>query len=195
MLAKLASGMNKPAQQTVVPFSSVKELLGNLPIKKMKQLGGKLGTSLQIDLGINTVGDLLHFSEAKLQELYGVNTGTWLWNISRGINGEEVEGRLLPKSHGAGKTFPGPRALRTISAIQKWLNDLCEELNERLCADLEKNKRIAHTLTLHASAYKLNDSESFKKFPSKSCPLRHAQSEEYEFSFRWLGCNWSICFS
>lgn len=35
MLAKLASGMNKPAQQTIVPFSSVKGLLDPLPIKKM----------------------------------------------------------------------------------------------------------------------------------------------------------------
>lgn len=40
-----------------------------------KQLGGKLGDSLQIDLGINTVGDLLQFSEQKLQERYGFNTG------------------------------------------------------------------------------------------------------------------------
>ncbi|KAI8000494.1 DNA polymerase eta [Camellia lanceoleosa] len=35
MLAKLISGMNKPAQQTVVPFTSVKGLLEHLPIKKM----------------------------------------------------------------------------------------------------------------------------------------------------------------
>ncbi|KAK2998318.1 hypothetical protein RJ639_023859 [Escallonia herrerae] len=117
MLAKLASGMNKPAQQIVVPFSSVMGLLQPLPIKKMKQLGGKLGTSLQIDLGANTVGDLLQFSEAKLQDHYGLNTGTWLWNIARGINGDEVEGRLLPKSHGSGKTFPGPRALKTIASV------------------------------------------------------------------------------
>ncbi|XP_011096848.1 DNA polymerase eta isoform X1 [Sesamum indicum] len=173
MLAKLASGMNKPAQQTVVPLSSVEKLLESLPIKKMKQLGGKLGTSLQVDLGVNTVGDLLRFSEEKLQECYGINTGTWLWNISRGICGEEVEGRLLPKSHGSGKTFRGPQALKTVSSVQKWLNELCEELSERLLCDLEQNKRIAHTLTLHASAYKLNDSESLKKFPSKSCPLRY----------------------
>ncbi|KAL4614382.1 hypothetical protein ACB092_07G050000 [Castanea dentata] len=173
MLAKLASGMNKPAQQTVVPFSSVKGLLESLPIKKMKQLGGKLGTSLQSDLGVNTVGDLLRFSEEKLQECYSVNTGTWLWNIARGISGEEVQGRLLPKSHGSGKTFPGPRALKTIDSVQHWLNELCEELSERLRSDLDQNKRIAHTLTLHARAYKLGDSDSHKKFPSKSCPLRY----------------------
>ncbi|KAL3379943.1 hypothetical protein AABB24_000544 [Solanum stoloniferum] len=177
MLAKLASGMNKPAQQTVVPFSSISKLLRTLPIKKMKQLGGKLGTSLQIDLGVNTVGDLLQFSEEKLQEYYGVNTGSWLWNTARGINGEEVKERLLPNSHGSGKTFPGPRALKTVASVEKWLNELCEELSERLQSDLEQNKRIAHTLTLHAHAYKSNDADSFRKFPSKSCPLRYGTSK------------------
>ncbi|XP_057417292.1 DNA polymerase eta isoform X2 [Lotus japonicus] len=173
MLAKLASGMNKPAQQTVVPQSSVEGLLHSLPIKKMKQLGGKLGSSLQSDLGVNTVGDLLQFSEEKLQQRYGINTGTWLWNIARGISGEEVQGRLLPKSHGSGKTFPGPQALKTIASVQQWLNELCEELSERLHSDMDQNKRIAHTLTLHARAHKKGDSDSPKKFPSKSCPLRY----------------------
>ncbi|KAH0986134.1 hypothetical protein GBA52_013311 [Prunus armeniaca] len=180
ILAKLASGMNKPAQQTVVPFSSVKGLLGSLPIKKMKQLGGKLGDSLQSDLGVNTVGDLLQFSEEKLQERYGVNTGTWLWNIARGISGDEVEGRLLPKSHGSGKTFPGPQALKTIASVQRWLHELCEELSERLQLDLDQNKRIAHTLVLHATAYKVSDSDSHKKFPSKSCPLRYGTAKIQE---------------
>lgn len=40
-----------------------------------KQLGGKLGISLQNELGVTTVGDLLKFSEDKLQERYGFNTG------------------------------------------------------------------------------------------------------------------------
>lgn len=173
MLAKLASGMNKPAQQTVVPLSSVKDLLQPLPIKKMKQLGGKLGSSLECHLNVHTVGDLLQFSEVKLQEFYGINTGTWLWNIARGISGEEVQGRLLPKSHGSGKTFPGPRALKTIPSIQHWLSELCEELSERLSSDFDLNKRMAQLLTLHARAYKSSDTESQNKFPSKSCPLRY----------------------
>lgn len=42
-----------------------------------KQLGGKLGSSIQSDLGVNTVGDLLQFSEEKLQECYGINTGSF----------------------------------------------------------------------------------------------------------------------
>lgn len=180
MLAKLASAMNKPAQQTVVPLSCVKGLLDSLPIKKMKQLGGKLGSSLESDLGVNTVGDLLKFPEQKLQERYGINTGTWLWNVARGISGEEVECRLLPKSHGSGKSFPGPQALRTISSVQHWLSELSEELSERLCSDLDQNRRMAHTLTLHASAYRLSDSDSHKKFPSKCCHLRYGAAKIQE---------------
>ncbi|KAL0542559.1 hypothetical protein IC582_017627 [Cucumis melo] len=180
MLAKLASAMNKPAQQTVVPLSCVKGLLDSLPIKKMKQLGGKLGSSLESDLGVNTVGDLLKFPEQKLQERYGINTGTWLWNIARGISGEEVQCRLLPKSHGSGKSFPGPQALRTIASVQHWLTELSEELSERLSSDLDQNRRMAHTLTFHASAYRLSDSDSRKKFPSKSCPLRYGAAKIQE---------------
>ncbi|MQM10747.1 hypothetical protein Taro_043648 [Colocasia esculenta] len=189
MLAKLASGMHKPAQQTIVPSSSVKELLASFPIKKMKQLGGKLGTSLQCDLGVSTVGDLLRFTEEKLQEHYGIRTGTWLWNIARGINGDEVQGRLLPKSHGCGKTFPGPQALRTITSVrfatlnfnvEHWLNELCEELSERIQHDLEKNRRVAHTLTLHARAFKVDGLHTNKKFPSKSCPLRYGTAKIQE---------------
>ncbi|CAH9080667.1 unnamed protein product [Cuscuta europaea] len=183
MLAKLASGMNKPAQQTIVPSSYAMKLLEALPIKKMKQLGGKLGTSLQTDLGVNTVGDLLQFSKDKLQERFGINTGTWLWNTARGINTEEVHGRLLPKSHCSGKTFPGPQALKTTASVQKWLNELCEELYERLQRDLEQNKRIARTLTLHVSAYKTHVIDSIKKFSSKSCPLRYGTAKIQEDAF------------
>lgn len=28
-----------------------------------------------------------------------------------------VKGRILPKSHGSGKTFPGPRALRSMDTV------------------------------------------------------------------------------
>ena len=40
--------------------------------------------------------------------------------------------------------------------VLHWLKQLCEELSERLVADLDQNKRIAHTLTLHVRAYKVD---------------------------------------
>lgn len=51
------------------------QLIPNL-VSYRKQLGGKLGSSLQSELGVSTVGDLLQFSEEKLQERYGINTGS-----------------------------------------------------------------------------------------------------------------------
>jgi DNA polymerase eta len=71
MLAELASGMNKPAQQTVVPSSSVEGLLESLPVKKIQGvLRGKPGTSFETCA--KTAGDLLQFSEEKLQQCYGL---------------------------------------------------------------------------------------------------------------------------
>lgn len=35
MLAKLASNMHKPAQQTVVPLAAIPELYEELPLKKL----------------------------------------------------------------------------------------------------------------------------------------------------------------
>lgn len=55
-MAKLASGMHKPASQTLVPAVAVQGLLSDLPISKLRQLGGKFGDGVQQNLGISTVG-------------------------------------------------------------------------------------------------------------------------------------------
>ena len=56
ILAKLASGMHKPSQQTLVPLAAVPGLLQDLPISKLRQLGGKFGDELMASLNIKTVG-------------------------------------------------------------------------------------------------------------------------------------------
>jgi len=47
---------------------------------------------------------------------------TWIPVLGYGILQEESAAkkfrRLLPKSHGSGKTFPGPRALKKISSVR-----------------------------------------------------------------------------
>ena len=49
--------------------------------------------------------------------LTSLSCSTWLWNIARGKNGDEVKGRVLPKSHSCGKTFAGPKALKDMSSV------------------------------------------------------------------------------
>ena len=56
ILAKLASGMHKPMQQTVVPAAATAPLLHDLPIPKLRQLGGKFGEEIMSKLNISSVG-------------------------------------------------------------------------------------------------------------------------------------------
>ena len=60
ILAKLASGMHKPAAQTLVPLVGIPCLLKDLPVPKLRQLGGKFGASVMDKLGISTVGAQLY---------------------------------------------------------------------------------------------------------------------------------------
>ena len=56
ILAKFASGMHKPAQQTIVTLECVPGLMATTPIPKLRQLGGKFGEEIMHALQISTVG-------------------------------------------------------------------------------------------------------------------------------------------
>uniref|UniRef100_A0A671T5U8 DNA polymerase eta n=1 Tax=Sinocyclocheilus anshuiensis TaxID=1608454 RepID=A0A671T5U8_9TELE len=75
VLAKLACGLNKPNHQTVLPLGSVPELFSTLPIRKIRNLGGKLGTSVKETLGVENIGDLTQFSKVQLEQHFGEKTG------------------------------------------------------------------------------------------------------------------------
>ena len=62
ILAKFASGMHKPAQQTVVTLECVPGLMAATPIPKLRQLGGKFGEEIMHALQISTVGERPHFA-------------------------------------------------------------------------------------------------------------------------------------
>ena len=64
LLAKLCSGLNKPNMQTVLPSASVPQLLADLPLSKLRGLGGQYGQQVQERLSITTAGvsDLTHLS-------------------------------------------------------------------------------------------------------------------------------------
>ena len=71
ILAKLGSGLHKPAQQTVVPLTAVAALLAPLPVGRLRQLGGKFGEQLTRDLGIATVGAPAGFICSPLRVMVG----------------------------------------------------------------------------------------------------------------------------
>ncbi|KAM4772786.1 DNA polymerase eta [Rhinophrynus dorsalis] len=148
VLAKLACGLNKPNRQTILSKPSVPELFSQLPISKIRHLGGKLGDSISEILGVEFVGQLTQFSESHLQNHFGDKTGSWLYSLCRGIEEEPVKPRQLPKSIGCSKCFPGKSALCTADQVQHWLFQLSLELEERLKKDRDTNNRVAKLLTV-----------------------------------------------
>ncbi|XP_068248234.1 DNA polymerase eta-like isoform X2 [Palaemon carinicauda] len=148
MLGKLSCGLHKPNQQTILPHCSVESLWKNMPVGKVRNLGGKLGDSLTDELGCKTMGDLAQLSLQQLNGRFDNKTSEWLYNLGRGIDTESVTSRQLPKSIGCGKNFQGKEALNTQDKVNKWMLSLAEELTERLTEDQNVNKRRAKTLTV-----------------------------------------------
>ncbi|CAL4120896.1 unnamed protein product, partial [Meganyctiphanes norvegica] len=172
MLGKLACGLHKPNQQTVLPMENVPQLWEKLPVHKIRNLGGKLGESLVDELGCRNMGDLSRLSLGQLRGRYDDKTALWLHGLGRGICPDIVTARQLPKSIGCGKNFQGREALNTKEKVQQWMRSLCDELSERLEEDKEANKRQAKTI--HVSVRLDNDIGGF----SKQCPLPSYVSEK-----------------
>ncbi|NXB32524.1 POLH polymerase, partial [Eulacestoma nigropectus] len=145
-LAKLACGLNKPNRQTLVSARLVPQLFSQLPVSSIRNLGGKLGTAITDILGIEYIGELTQFSETELQTHFGDKTGSWLYDLCRGIEEEPVKNRYLPQSIGCSKNFPGKTALATQKAVQHWLLQLALELESRLNKDRSQNHRVARQL-------------------------------------------------
>lgn len=61
----------------------------------------------------------------------------WLYNIAHGIDHEPVTVRLIPKSIGCSKNFPGKTALGTKKNVEHWMRELTSELVVRLTEDQE----------------------------------------------------------
>nr|XP_032818790.1 DNA polymerase eta isoform X2 [Petromyzon marinus] len=166
-LAKLACGMNKPNKQTVLSLSSIPKLFATLPISKIRHLGGKLGSSVVETLGVETMGQLVEFTEGALQAHFGEKTGSWLHDLCRGVEFEPVRPRQLPKSIGCSKNFMGREALDTKEKVQHWLQQLSLELEERLSKDRDMNNRVAKLLT---AGVRLSGDQRYWGL-SRSCPL------------------------
>ncbi|KOC59820.1 DNA polymerase eta [Habropoda laboriosa] len=148
ILAKLACGLHKPNQQTILPATAVSSLYSTLPIKKVRNLGGKFGDIVIESLNCNVMGDLLQYSLQYLQKRFDDKTGLWLHNIARGIDNEPVTTRLVSKSIGACKKFPGKQAITSLDLLQHWAGELSAEVCERLEQDLAENERRATLVTI-----------------------------------------------
>ena len=164
-LAKLCCGLNKPNKQTMLPDSKIPSLYADLKVTKVRGLGGKLGAAVVQLLGVETMGQLSQLSLTDLQAKFEAKTAHWLYNMAKGKDGEVVKERELPKSIGCGKNFRGKEKLDTRKKLEEKLNNLVEELIERLEEDRDSYNRLATGLSVGVAMEQ-------EGYVSRAAPLR-----------------------
>lgn len=174
LLSKFASAQNKPNKQTIVPISAVSALMKDVPLRKLRGLGGKLGKEVEA-LGVATAGEATALSMEKLEmELGHRKVAEFVYNSVRGKDDSEVKERDKTKSLLAAKSFGSQHSLAPVE--KHWLPILAEELAERLLADLEVYNRDAKTLVV-SFRLKAADGVSGMISASRSTPMPAAAVE------------------
>jgi DNA polymerase iota len=145
LLAKLASALHKPNQQTVLLPAAVPALLPPLPVHKLTGVGYRLATDLRTRLQVETVAQLQRFPQAYLVEVFGERAGAFLYAAARGDDPTPVVTTGAPKTVSEEDSF---MACRTIVDAQRRLEDLARGLLVRLDDDADAFARHPTQLRL-----------------------------------------------
>lgn len=105
-LAKMASDMKKPMGITVLRIREAESKLWPLPIELMHGIGSKTVPKLK-NIGIYTIGDLANSSEARLKQVLGNKTRSFI-DKAHGKDTAPLELISTAKSIGQSKTFKTP---------------------------------------------------------------------------------------
>ncbi|KAI9759339.1 MAG: DNA-directed DNA polymerase eta rad30 [Chaenotheca gracillima] len=148
MLSKLGSAYKKPNQQTIVRNRAVQQFLSGMKFTKIRNLGGKLGEQVVEKFGCDTIEELLKVSSDQLKLKLGDDTGSWVYQIIRGIDSSQVNPRTQIKSMLSAKAFR-PFINQFEQAI-RWLRIFVADIFSRLVEEgVLENKRRPKTINLH----------------------------------------------
>jgi DNA polymerase-4 len=103
LLAKIASDINKPNGQCVVPPDRVAAFMESLPVRKLWGIGGVSAGKLE-KRGIRACGQLQQLSRVDLHALFG-RFGLELHDLCRGIDDRPVQPHRPSKSLSTEQTF------------------------------------------------------------------------------------------
>eukprot|EP00775_Hariotina_reticulata_P008320 gene8320-8505_t len=141
LLARLACPMQKPNGVTALPAAVGLQWLQAQPIRRIPQLQQKKGSAVVQGLGVETVGQLLGFSEQQLRQQFGAVVGGLLYDLPRGLTwpGEPVRQRGPVKQLAVTRSCS---ALASGAEVQAALQPLVAELWQRLVDDAACHNRL-----------------------------------------------------
>jgi len=149
LLSKVGSAKNKPNQQTLILPEAVQILMEDLPIRKLRSFGGKVGEELEL-MGCQHASDVKKCSFQMLSSKFGHEKARWILNAVSGNDSEPVREKKKPKSMLAAKSF---QPTRDLDAIKGWFVILASELASRLLSDEKMYNRKPRTLSVYYRAF------------------------------------------
>uniref|UniRef100_A0A2I3G5W4 UmuC domain-containing protein n=1 Tax=Nomascus leucogenys TaxID=61853 RepID=A0A2I3G5W4_NOMLE len=161
LLAKLASGVFKPNQQTVLLPESCQHVIHSLNhIKEIPGMGYETAKCLEA-LGINSVRDLQTFSPKILEKELGISVAQHIQKLSFGEDNSPVIPSGPPQSFSEEDSFK--KCSSEVEAKNK-IEELLASLLNRVCQDGRK----PHTVRLIIRRY---SSEKHYGRESRHCPI------------------------
>jgi DNA polymerase-4 len=142
LIAKVASGMNKPDGLTVIGEDEIAAKLGPLPATVLWGVGPKTAARLKEAFGISTVADLAAVTVDRMQAVFGPRHGAYLHEIGQGLDDSAVTTEWEPKSISRERTFQVD--LRQREAIRKVTARIAAEV----AGDLRQEGYLAANITL-----------------------------------------------
>ncbi len=139
-VAKIASDMKKPDGLTFIGPSRVESFIESLPVEKFFGVG-KVTAEKMKKMGLFTGADLKKLAEYEMTKYFG-KTGSFYYNIVRGIDDRRVEPNRETKSVGAEDTFPFD--LTTVDEM----NEELDRIAGIVCRRLDSHSLKGRTVTL-----------------------------------------------
>ena len=148
MIAKLGSAHKKPNQQTIVRNRAIQHFLSGFKFTKIRNLGGKLGEEVVSKFGTEEVVALLSIPLEQLKTKIGDDSGSWVYEVIRGNDFNEVNSRTQIKSMLSAKSFRP--AINSFEQGLRWIRIFVSDIFSRLVEEgVLVNKRRPKTINLH----------------------------------------------
>ena len=190
-IAKVASDINKPNGQKTINPEEVLLFLEELSINKFYGVG-KVTAAKMNNLGIFNGLDLKNKPLEELTKLFG-KSGTYYYNIVRGIHHSTVKPNRVRKSIAAERTF-SENISSEVFMLER-LYKIAEELERRMIASETKGKTI--TLKIKYSDFtQQTRSKTVQNFVQKKDKIMQIvkellYQEKFKNSVRLLGISFS----
>jgi DNA polymerase iota len=175
LLAKMASGLHKPAQQTCLPSDVAHDFIGPLPCRAIRGCGHTTERALAA-VGVTTVADLRRLTQSELLRALascpgGNRIAGMLWHAARGRDAAPVVPVGPPKTISVEDSC---RGITTFAAAHSMLSVLAPDLATRLAEEHAERGRMASTLALSWRLAQAGRQTASMAMPSGTGKAHHA---------------------